>query len=300
VLTPIDVIIPTICDQQRGPLLMRAIAHVLSQEGVAARPIVVVNGGRVDPGTFAALEARRDVHLIRIEKGNLFLARRTGFEAVRSEFFAIHDDDDILLPGALARRLKAFRDDPGVDWVASDGIFVWPDREVPYIPSVEAVRRDPFGTLLDHCWLCSAGNLFRTAAIPAGVFDGVPSMDITYIALRLLAEGKKLALIDEPTFKYFYYPNSLSKQDYYNLAAPEAIRTMMALPVPAWVRRGLAGKYRRAMHDVAGHAWMRGALREAWLAHLRSIAGFPEFFRFLSFTRKLLLPAGRPAAPQTN
>jgi len=300
VLTPIDVIIPTICDQQRGPLLMRAIDHVLSQEGVAARPIVVVNGSRVDPGTFAALQARRDIHLIRIEEGNLFLARRTGFEAVRSEFFAIHDDDDILLPGALARRLKAFRDDPGVDWVASDGIFVWPDREVPYIPSVEAVRRDPFGTLLDHCWLCSAGNLFRTAAIPAGVFEGVPSMDITYIALRLLAEGKKLALIDEPTFKYFYYPNSLSKQDHYRNAAAEAIRTMMTLPVPAWVRRGLAGKYRRAMHDLAVHAWSRGALREAWAAHLRSIAGIPEFFQFVAFTRKLLPPAGRPAAPQTN
>jgi glycosyltransferase involved in cell wall biosynthesis len=299
-LTPIDVIIPTICDQQRGPLLMRAIDHIVGQEGVAARPIVVVNGSRVDPCTFAALAARRDIHLIRLETGDVCLARRTGFEVVRSEFFAIHDDDDILLPGALARRLRTLRDDPRVDWVASNGTFVWPDREVPYIPSVDAVRRDPFGTLLDHCWLCSAGNLFRTAAMHARVFDSVPSMDITYIALRLLAEGKKLALIDEPTFKYFYYPTSVSRQDHYGLAAPEAIRMMMALPVPAWVRRGLAGKYRRAMHDIAAHAWMRGALREAWLAHLRSMAGFPEFFLFLSFTRRLLLPPGKSTAPATS
>jgi len=291
--TPIDVVIPTICDQQRAPLLMRAIDHVLSQDGVAARPIVVVNGSRVDAGALAALQARRDIHLIRIEQGNLFLARRTGFGAVRAEFFAIHDDDDFLLPGSLARRLKAFRDDPTVDWVAANGWFVKDGHEAPYIPSVEAVRRDPYGTLLDHCWLCSAGNLFRTAAINADIFDGVPSMDITYIALRLLAEGKKLALIDEPTFKYFYYPTSLSKQDHYNLAAAQAIRTMMTLPVPGWVRRGLARKYRRAMHTLAAYHQTHGALGDAWAAHLHSIAGFPEFFRFLAFTRKLLPLFGR-------
>jgi glycosyltransferase involved in cell wall biosynthesis len=292
VLTPIDVIIPTICDQQRGPLLLRAIDCVVSQEGVAARPIVVVNGSRVDEATFAMLQARRDIHLIRIETGNLFLARRTGFEVVRTEFFGIHDDDDFLLPGGLARRLKAFRDDPAVDWVAANGFFVWPDREVPFIPSVEAVRSDPYGTLLDYCWLCSAGNLFRTSAMPRDLFDAVHSMDITYIALRLLSDGKKLALVDEPTFKYFYYPTSMSKQDYYNLAAAAAIRTMMDLPVPAKTRRVLAGKYRRAMHDIAAHALKRGAMGEAWAAHLRSIAGVPEFFQYAAFTRKLLVGAG--------
>jgi glycosyltransferase involved in cell wall biosynthesis len=295
VLTPIDVIIPTICDQQRGPLLMRAIEHVVSQEGVAARPIVVVNGSRVDAAAFAQLQVRSDIHLIRIEQGSLFLARRTGFETVRTEFFAIHDDDDFLLPGALARRLKAFRDEPKVDWVTANGIFVRDGRESPFIASMDAVRRDPYGTLLDYCWLCSAGNLFRTAAMPRDLFDAVHSMDITYIALRLLSDGKMPALVDVPTFKYFYYPTSLSKQDHYNLAAAASIRTMMALPVPGWVRRGLASKYRRAMHDMAAHAWKRGAMGEAWAAHLRSLAGLPEFFHYAAFTRKLLSGADSAA-----
>ena len=298
--TPIDVIIPTLCDAQRGPLLIRAIGHLLSQEGVAVRPIVVVNGSRVHAATFAALQARRDIHLIRLEAGDLFRARRIGFEAVRTEFFAIHDDDDMLLSGALARRLKAFREDPTVDWVVTNGHFVWPDREVPYIPSVEAVRNDPCGTLLDHCWLCSAGNLFRTSAVSPDIFDAVQSMDITYIAMKLLADGRKLALIDEPTFKYFYYPTSVSKQDLYKLAAAQAIRTMMALPVPGWVRRGLASKYRRAMHDIAVHAWTRGTMREAWAAHLASLAGLPELFRFLGYTRSLIRAGVSPSAAEAK
>jgi glycosyltransferase involved in cell wall biosynthesis len=287
----VEVIIPTLCGLKKAHLLKRAIDNIVAQEGVKAVPIVVVNGARFDPALLAQLKARSDIRLIQLEAGGLFQARRVGCEAVRTEFFAIHDDDDILLPGALARRLDVFRTDEKTDWVVTNGTFVWPDREEPFIPDVAAVRRDPYGTLLDHCWLCSAGNLFRTFAITPDIFDAVRSMDLTYIAFRLLAEGKKLALIDEATFKYFYYPDSLSKENEYNLQAAKAIHAMMQLRVPGWVRRGLGRKYRRAMHDVASHYCGRGAVREAWAAHLRSVAGLPEFFHYIAFTRKLLMAA---------
>lgn len=290
----IEIIIPTLADAKRGPLLLRAIDSVVSQEGVAALPVVVVNGTRYDPATVARLMARTDIRLIQIPEPSLFRARRTAFETVRSAYFAILDDDDVFLPGALAKRLAILRADPTVDWVVSDGIFVTPDGEIPYIPDIGATRRDPYGTLLDHCWLCSAGNLFRTAIFTPDVFDNVRSMDITYMAFRLLAEGRKVAFLDEPTFRYFFYPDSTSKQDSYNLPAAEAIRVMMGLPVPGWVRRGLARKYRRAMHDVASYNHRHGLMREAWSAHLKSLAGLPELFRYLGYTRKLLAAPPRP------
>jgi glycosyltransferase involved in cell wall biosynthesis len=292
---PIDVIIPTLCDAKRGPLLLRAIDSVVAQEGVAATPVVVVNGARFDPAVLARLKALTDIRLIQIPEPSLFRARRVAFETVRSACFATLDDDDIFLPGALAKRLAALRADPSADWVVGNGVYVWPDREVPYIPDLDATRRDPFGTLLDHCWLCSAGNLFRTAAFTGDMFDTVRSMDITYIALRLLAEGKKPVFLEEPTFRYFFYPDSTSKQDSYNLPAAEAIRLMMDLPVPGWVRRGLARKFRRAMHDTAVHYYRRGEKRPAWKAHLRSLAGLPELFLYAAFTRKLVVGAKVPA-----
>jgi glycosyltransferase involved in cell wall biosynthesis len=287
-LPAIDIIIATTAEAKRADLLVRAIDHIVSQEGVRARPIVVVNGSRFDPALVARLKARTDILFMQRAEGNLFLARRAGFEVAASEFFGIHDDDDFLLPGALAKRLAAISGNDKVDWVVSDGIFVWPDREVPFIPSIEQLRRDPYGMLLDYCWLCSAGNLFRRSAITADLFDSVPSMEITYIAFRLLAEGRMPAIVEEPTFKYFFYPDSLSKKDHYNLPAAQAIHTMMHLPVPAWVRRKLAQKYRQAMHNIADHHFARGQHREAWAAHLRSLAGLPEFFRYFAFTRKLL------------
>jgi glycosyltransferase involved in cell wall biosynthesis len=290
---PIDIVVATTAEARRAALLVRAIDHIVGQDGVRARPIVVVNGTRFDPALVEQLKRRTDILLIHLNPGNLFLARRTGFEAVTSEFFGIHDDDDFLLPGALARRLAAISGNDRVDWVVSDGTFVWPDREVPFIPSIEHLRCDPYGLLLDHCWLCSAGNLFRKSAIKGDLFDSVPSMEITYIAFRLLAEGRMPAIVEEPTFKYFFYPDSLSKKDHYNLPAAQAIHTMMKLPVPGWVRRKLARKYRQAMHDIADHHWARGRQREAWAAHLRSLAGLPEFFRYFAFTRRLLAGAGK-------
>jgi glycosyltransferase involved in cell wall biosynthesis len=297
-LPQIDIVIATMCEKKRADLLVRAIDNIVAQEGVKARPIVVCNGGRFDPVLVAQLKARPDLLFIQLEPGNLFMARRTGFEAVTSEFFGIHDDDDYLLPGALARRHAAIQGRDDVDWVVSDGIFVWPDREVPYIPSIAEVRRNPYGLLLDYCWLCSAGNLFRRSAITGDLFDSVPSMEITYIAFRLLSENRTPAIVEEPTFRYFFYPDSLSKKDHYNLPAAEAIHTMMRLPVPGWVRRRLAQKYRQAMHSVADHHAAHGRRREAWAAHLRSLTGLPEFFRYAAFTRKLLTappPAPAPA-----
>lgn len=285
---PIDVIIPTLCDARRGPLLLRAIDSVVSQDGVAAMPVVVVNGARFDPVLLAQLEARDDLRLVRIAEPNLFRARRAGFGSLRTAFFATLDDDDVFLPGALQHRLAVLQADPACDWVVTNGVFAAPDGERPYIADIAAVRRDPYGTLLDYCWLCSAGNLFRRTAVRADIFDATRSMDLTYIAFRLLAEGRKVAFTDEPTFRYFSSPDSTSKQDFYNLPTAEAIATMMALPLPGWVRRGLARKYRRAMHDVANYHLDKGQIVKAWTAHLRSLAGLPEVFRYAAFTRKLL------------
>jgi glycosyltransferase involved in cell wall biosynthesis len=295
-LPTIEVIIPTLCDTKRGPLLLRAIDSVVSQDGVHGLPVVIVNGSRFDPVYLERLRQRSDIRLIQIPEPSLFLARRRGFESLRGEVFAILDDDDIFLPGALKRRLEVLQRDPTCDWVVTNGMFVAPDGEQPFIPDIEAARRDPFGMLLDHCWLCSAGNLFRRSAVTADIFDATRSMDLTYIAFRLLAEGRKVEFVDDSTFRYFYYPDSTSKQDAYNLPAAEAIQTMMALPLPGWVRRGLAGKYRRAMHDIASYHYCRGEMGSAWQAHLRSLGGVPEFFRYAAFTRKLLVGSDRATA----
>jgi glycosyltransferase involved in cell wall biosynthesis len=259
-------------------------------------PVVVVNGSRFDPVSLARLSQRSDIRLIQIPDPSLFRARRVAFETIRTKYFATLDDDDIFLPGALATRLAAIESEPGIDWVVTNGVFVRTEGETPYIPDIAAARRDPYGTLLDHCWLCSAGNLIRTSAVAPDTFDAIRSMDLTYIAFRLLAEGKRVKFVDASTFRYFFYSDSTSKQDFYNLPAAGAIRVMMDLPVPRWVRRGLAGKYRRAMHDLASYHYRRGQMRDAWLAHLESLRGLPEFFQYAAFTRRLL--AG-PVAERT-
>ncbi len=284
----VSIIIPTRCDLQRRELLLRAIDSVVSQEGVRCIPIVVVNGSRFDPGLLARLLQRADVKVIQIEPPGPFVARKVGYQHSATEFFGLLDDDDVLLPGAIARRLRALHDDSSIDWVVTNGIFVSPEGDIPFVADMAAVRRDPCGTLLESCWLSAGGSLFRKAAFDPDTFDAVRSMDLTYIAFRLLAEGRKVAFIDEATYKYFYYPDSLSKQDFYNLPAAEAIQQMAKLALPGWVKRELGRKYRRAMHDVADYYRRKGQRGAAWAAHIRSLSGFPELLRYAGFTRKLL------------
>lgn len=287
----ISIIIPTRCDVKRRELLLRAIDSVTSQDAVRCVPIVVANGTGCDPELLAELRARSDIKIVRIEPPGPFLARKVGYQHSETEFFGLLDDDDLLLPGAIARRLRAFYEDPSIDWVVTNGIFEGPSGVIPYVPDMAAVSRDPFGSLLEFCWLSAGSCLFRTASFNPDTFDAVRSMDLTYIAFRLLAEGRKAAFIDEPTFKYFYYPDSLSKQDHYNLPAAEAIREMAKLALPARVKRKLGRKYRRAMHDVADYYHRKGQRGAAWSAHLKSLGGFPELLQYASFTRKLLFRA---------
>jgi len=122
-VSAISVIVPTAATQDRAASLTRALESALGQEGVRPDVIVVANGPGCDPDVLATLARRRDIRLIRRHEAGLGPSISTGRDLVNAPFFAELDDDDLLLPGALATRLERMRVQPTVDAVVTTGFL---------------------------------------------------------------------------------------------------------------------------------------------------------------------------------
>src|SRR5262245_52048573 len=139
----VSVIMPTLAAAERGPSLRRAIASVLAQESVGAVPIVVVNGEVPDPTVLSELRANRRIRLIEIERAGISYALELGRQAIDTPWFAELDDDDLLLPGALALRLRELERRPDCDIVVTNGFRRSGSADVLHTSDGDSVRRDP-------------------------------------------------------------------------------------------------------------------------------------------------------------
>src|SRR5438094_105821 len=111
---------PTLARAERASALIRAIESVVSQQGALGIPLVVVNGPFASAELRERLARRRDIRVITREEAGLPLALKTGRAAVDTSYFAVLDDDDELLPGALITRLQAL-DEAAADVVVTSG-----------------------------------------------------------------------------------------------------------------------------------------------------------------------------------
>src|SRR4051794_10798550 len=105
-MASVSVIIPTTCEAHRCSSLQRAIASVQSQQGVAVKVIVVVNGARVDPSCYQQLQRMPGLKVSYRSEGSAPLAQHAGRLLVDTEYFAFLDDDDEYLAGALEARVQ--------------------------------------------------------------------------------------------------------------------------------------------------------------------------------------------------
>ena len=291
----VDILIVTLCARDRAAAILRAVETTLAQEHVRANMIVVVNGRRYDPELFATLRRRAGVHVLYQTEPSIFLARRCAREHVTARYFGFLDDDDYLLPGALRARVDALLADRSADAVVSNGYLREGTGESLMLGDVAALRRDPLRSLMQRNWLATASTLFRTASIPADLFDiRIRSSDMTYLAFRLARE-KRVLFLDVPTYRKTYSADSISLSENWALPLPETLSRLLDFDMPASVRRELRRKRARAAHDASDIYRSRGEARLAWRYHLRSLAEPRGALAFALYTRRLLplaLPGG--------
>ena len=112
---------PTRALRERAEVLRRAIDSVLSQAGVRAVPLIVVNGTGRDPGLVEALTADPRLRVLCQEEAGIPAALRAGREVLDTPWFADLDDDDLFLPGALALRVDTLERRPDCCAVITNG-----------------------------------------------------------------------------------------------------------------------------------------------------------------------------------
>src|SRR6516164_8774312 len=124
---PVDVLIRTTGDRARRASLARAIESVLGQQGVEARAIVVVVGKQPNVESAVAPRSGVKVHLSGCSAAP-GRALRIAVDLVEAPYFAFLDDDDELLPHAMATRLAVMHADPAVTVVVTSGNWITQGR----------------------------------------------------------------------------------------------------------------------------------------------------------------------------
>lgn len=284
----ISIIIPTLAAASRQVQLERAICSIQAASLQPVQVIVCVNGNRWEPGVLAGLAKMAGVEVHRLPEPSLPRAITYGRSCVETEFFGFLDDDDELLPNALDARLRVLRSCPDSDLVACNGIRCTAAGETQMLQDLAAVPGDPLKALFERNWLPSCGALYRSATVGSAYFTNIhPYAEWTWLAYRLGLEGKRVAVLDQPTFVVNDTPGSLSKSTAYRSAYLDLYRRMLACDPPPVIRKILRRRVTDALHDLSDDRLAAGDLAKAMHLHLQCLVQ-PGGFRYLSYTRHVL------------
>lgn len=292
----VTVIIPSRGLRERGALLHRAIDSVRAQRGVEAVPLVVLNGARRAREVEASVRVTPGVCLLVRAEADLPAALRAGREAVGTPWFATLDEDDELLPDALACRMEALQAQADADVVVTNAIRRHGDSDTIVMGDHIDVARDPLRAFLRRNWLVPGSWLARSDRVRASLFDGMPRYrECTFLALRFAIEYR-MHWLQKPTVVYHVATlHAETRSREYLHGQAEALQQLLLLPLPGFMRREVRWAISAAFHEAADALWKAGEAEEAWRMHVRSLRAWGGL-RFLPFSRHLLGTALRRMA----
>lgn len=290
-LPTVTVLVPTLAHRERRELLLRALASIQGQEGVAATALVIVNGDDADPDLVGELGATPGVQVIRIPQRGIPAAFRAGRPVVATTYFGALDDDDLLLPGALTARVAALTVDDALDAVVTDGVIRSAAGDRRMRDNFLDVTADPVREMFRGNWLLPGSWLCRTNRVEGWLFEAMPDhRECTWIGLQL-ATRARLTFLPVPTIVYHEdTPGGAHRTLAYCAAQPAALRRFLTLPLPSDVRERLRRSMAAAYHETAHRLLIEEGRRGAALRwHLRSLLA-PSGHQHLWFTRKFFWP----------
>ena len=287
----VSIIVPTLASADRRDHLLRAVRSALAASHGTVKVIVCVNGGRSDADSISTVECIDGVELHKLAEPSAPKAVAYGRSKVTTAFFGFLDDDDELLPGSLDTKLRAFFLQPSCDVVAANGIRRTNGGDKIMLRRLNAVPLNPLGSLFEENWLPSCGALFRTATVGQSYFDDHHEYaEWTWLAYRLAIDGKRVAVVDEPTFIVNDTGGSLSKSTAYRNAFLALYERMLERKPPVSIRGVIRRRMANALHELSNDRLNEGELLESTRLHLRSLL-LPGGLRYVSYSRRIGMAA---------
>jgi glycosyltransferase involved in cell wall biosynthesis len=168
-----SVIIPTIGRES----LARAVDSVLSQSAPAGQLEVIVVNDSGRPLSAAAWQGDDRVRFLTTQKRERSIARNTGAAIGRGRYFCFLDDDDWLLPGAMAAFLTLAEQQPDAVWLHG-GLRVVDEAGEMFGEANSGVGGNCLAPIMGGAWAPLQSSLIRADAFFAGGgFD--PSLGVT-------------------------------------------------------------------------------------------------------------------------
>jgi hypothetical protein len=192
-----------------APYLAETLDAILGQDPVPDE-VVVVDDGSPEPVPIHVDHVARCRIVRRRRRGGLGAARRTGFDALGTDWVALCDADDAWRPGKLAAQLAVARADGGLGAVFARAEVIGPDdrrtgERWPDPPTTlpELFVRNP---------VCASGALLRRDAVEAagGIARDLPAAEDWDLWLRLLRSGARLGVARDAVVAYRRHPGAMS------------------------------------------------------------------------------------------
>jgi glycosyltransferase involved in cell wall biosynthesis len=246
--------------------LPRAIASVLTQEGVRFELIVVDDASCDNTGDYLVTLRDPRIRTITAEcNGGPSAARNLGLKAARAGIVAFLDSDDAYLPGRLAAPLAAFAGDAGLVCTLSSAIRH--DRKRSREGRIPATRLA--GPAFEWALICdlipveaTSITVRREAALAAGGFcERLRLTEDREFLIRLARHGAAL-LVSEPLWEKFWGDDNLSND------WAKAARGLIAY---ARERPEIAGRYRKIGTYLATKVLIADLRLGLWQAFWRDV-----------------------------
>jgi glycosyltransferase involved in cell wall biosynthesis len=187
-----------------------AVSSALAQTRSPLQVIVCDDGSSDDLD--AALEPFEErILLVRQANSGAPVAQNRGLGAASGEFVGVLDADDVWEPTRLERLGALSADDPELDILASD---VWFERAGRLTGRFHEANPFPLfdqrGMILRRCFMWNPA-MRRSRLLEIGGFD--PELPIGYdwdCLIRLILDGRRAGLVDEPLARYRLHAGSLT------------------------------------------------------------------------------------------
>jgi glycosyltransferase involved in cell wall biosynthesis len=167
----VTVIIPA---YNAAPYIVEALESVFAQTYTSYEVIVINDGSPDTPQLEQAIKVYRDrISYLKQPNKGAAAARNTAIRAAAAEYIALLDADDVWEPTFLADQLGYLRENPGVDLVYGDAVFLGGHRSGQrYMDICPSSGEATFEALVSRrCHVMIGIVAKRTAIIAAGLFS---------------------------------------------------------------------------------------------------------------------------------
>lgn len=268
----VSVIIPTMAVHSRSEQLKRAIKSIRLASCNTVAIIVVVNGARYDKDLCFWLSGQPDVSLHFLAEASAPKAIRRGVELVETEYYSCLDDDDEYINNAIDRRLALLASGKEIDAVISRGYRCIAGVDRPMYEHLSSVPIDPLSSLMKFNWLASCNFLFRKSSFDNDFFsDSHPFAEWTWLAFKLAMSDKRVAVLNDFSFRIHDTHESLSKSQEYVFSYISLFKRMIDQKPPVEINAILQEKLGSAYHDAADLALRSGDIKKSLVFHFKSI-----------------------------